>query len=450
MIPVSLTNQLRKLSEHCFLGGIFVLPFTKAGFEILFVAAFSFWIAEKILTGGSFSVDRKFFILVGLFIVTSSISGFSSGYPEISFRGVIKLIKYSCLMFMVADLFVHAGSLKWLFVIELSSFGLVILDALIQKIFGHNLITNHPIFYSNTQIRLTGPYQSYGLLAAHIIMMAPILFMTATSQLKRGRFLRCLGLVTLLLAALYVLYQTQSRGSWLAAIGSILIYGILSRNKWLLVVLVFAMLVASFILPKRILFHADLYNQEASLVERKLLWARAISVIKARPWFGCGIGTYTKNYSKYTQGKEWLEIKEKALRGKYANFPENETWRIPGHPDQIPNHYVHNGYLQMAAETGLISLLLFFAIVVITLINGYQAFKQSEKKYQLIVGALIAGLSALLLQVFVDTTLHNLQSAVFIWFFFGLLIAVKNVRAFSLTANCSDKKLECKNIMIQN
>ena len=413
---------IQKISTYSFLAAVFILPFAKAGFEIFFGLTLFFWILSKTIERGSLCAERVLFIALGLFVISSSVSAFGSGYPEISFRGMIKLIKYVLIMFVSADLFVNASSLKRLFTIGTFSLGLVILDSLIQNIFGQDLILSYPVQYANDQIRLTGPYQSYGLLATHLIAFLPIL----TAFTISSKYLKQLGWGVLFLVSFYVLCRTQSRGAWLAVFVSLLIYSLMTRNKWFLIVLAISVLTMPFILPKKTLFHLDTFNQEASLIERNLLWNRAISVIKARPWFGCGINTYTKNYPKYAQGKEWDLMKQEAMRGQYAHFGNKEAWRIPGHPDQIPGHYVHNGYLQIAAETGLVSLALFFMIIGFSFISGFQAFKKAGKDKKPIIAGLICGLVALLLQAIVDTTLQGLQSATLVWLFLGLLIGLKN------------------------
>ena len=422
--PLVLSVRIQRICEFSFLAAVFVLPFAKAGFEILFGLALFFWILGKIVGRASFRLDLAILIVLGIFILSSLVSAFGSGYPEISFRGMIKLLKYVFVMLVAADLFTDDNSAKRLLVIGLLGFSLVLLDSLAQNIWGRELIFNYPIRYATEQIRLTGPYQSYGLLAAHTIVFIPILVAFIA---RSGSNLKKIGWGALLLTACYILYRTQSRGAWLAALGSLVAYGLLSRHKWFLVVLVVVTLAAPFTLPKQILFHRDILNQEQSLVERKLLWNRAISVIKARPWFGCGIGTYTKNYPKYTQGEKWSLIGERAIQSGYTH--EKESWRIPGHPNQIPGYYVHNGYLQLAAETGLVSLGFFLIVLGMSFCSGFQALKRVEKNRKPLITGLICGLVALLLQAFVDTTLNGLQSAVFVWLGLGLLIAVKNIKA---------------------
>jgi len=130
------------------------------------------------------------------------------------------------------------------------------------------------------------------------------------------------------------------------------------------------------------------------LIERYRLWERAGQVIIKRPLFGCGINTYTKNYPLYDEVK---------------------NWRVPG-------YYVHNGYLQLAAETGLTSLFLFLLVIGRSLLSGLKAIRSSPPHSKMIVIGIFCGCIALLIQAGVDTTLHNLQPATLIWLFLGLLM----------------------------
>ena len=422
--PISVTfKRMEAIASFSFLAALSVLPFAKAGFEILFALTVFFWILTKATARGSICTDRVFFAVASLLLISSSVSAFGSGYPETSFRGVIKLLKYVLVMLVAMDSFADTNSLKRLFIVGLFGFGLVISDSFIQNMLGRDLILHHPIQYANERIRLTGPYSSYGLLAAHIIATLPIL--VAFLLRKKANFgVKEIGAGILLLAGFYILYGTQSRGAWLAALASFLIFGVLIRKKWFLILLLAGGFALPFAIPRKILFHFDTFHREQSLTERSLLWRRAISVIKAKPWFGCGINTYIKNYSKYTQGKEWSAMKEEAAKNEYAHFGEKESWRIPGHPNQITDYYVHNGYLQLAAETGLVSLALFLILIGGAFRAGYRVLKYGGGEDRIFSAALIASFSALLIQAAVDTTLHNLQSAIMIWFFLGLLMAM--------------------------
>ena len=160
--------------------------------------------------------------------------------------------------------------------------------------------------------------------------------------------------------------------------------------------LIAILFLAPFVFPYNSLVHLNVVNKEQSLVERFYLWDRAIQVVRARPLFGCGINTFTRNYSKYDQTKSQL---------------------VSGYP-------VHNGFLQIAAESGLVALTFFLVIIVMAIKSGWKAFSISEGNKKLWAAGLLTGLVALLCQGFADTTFHNPQSGLLLWLFIGMLISI--------------------------
>ena len=396
MISLS-TQKLQKLSESLFLAAIFVLPFSIAALEILLAASFISWFAYKIIKREAVAAENKILLLVCFFLISSSVSAFYSGYPLLSMRGIVKIVKYTLIMLVAADLFRNPESLKKLLFVGLTGFVILMADSFFQRFDGRDLVNKVPIHYADKQIRLTGPYKFYGLLGAHLIAVLPlILSLTLAAWSSSNKKWKRFVMTCFLVLSGYLLYKTHSRGAWLAAFGSWLVFTILLRKKILIAALVLALLVVPFLLPQNALIHLDIERKEQSIVERYFLWDRALQVIRARPWFGCGINTYIHNYPK---------------------FDKTKSWRVPG-------YYAHNGYLQLAAETGLVSLSLFLFIIALSLSSGYRAFQKALPEKKILIAGLISGFVALLLQAFVDTTFHNLQPATLIWFMAGLLVAV--------------------------
>jgi len=390
--------MLPRLCEYSLLAAIFFLPFSIALWEVFFTVSLIGWLSFKASTRESVAPSRQVLILAILLLATSSVSAFYSGYPGLSARGIFKLIRYMLLMLMVADLFHRPERIKRLIKISVISCSVVLIDAIIQQFLGWDVIRGWKIFHAAQQIRLTGPFKTYGLLAAFLLALLPVIGSLFLS-VKRSHFWTRCTFGTLFAVGLYVLYMTHSRGAWLAASGACIVYASITRKKWLIILLTGAFLAAFLFLPKSALIHLDIEGKEQSLVERYHLWNRAIQVIQSRPFFGCGINTYVKNYPR---------------------FDKVENWRVEG-------YYAHNGYLQLAAETGLISLLFFLLLLWRAIRSGHGAFRVSEKGQHLLIAGLLAGFCGLLFQAAVDTTLHNLQSANLIWIFLGLLFAVGKI-----------------------
>lgn len=392
----TLEGLLRRLGEICFLIAVFSLPFSKGVLETFLFLTFVLWFAEKIVGGRPLCTDQILILILGLLVISSSQSAFHSGYPWTAARGIIKLTKYILVMLVGCDLFRDPKSLKRLLLVLFFSCCIVLIDVAFQQITGKDFVSQIPLHYTDEQARVTGPFRSYGLLAALLIAVTPVFGALVLGHTERRVRLASLGLVTF---ALYFLYHTHSRGAWLAAFGSGFVFAVMIRKKAMLLILVTMLLAAPFVLPRNALIHLDMNQKEQSLIERFDLWNRAIQVIQKKPWFGCGINTYSKNY---------------------VRFNKKMSWRVPGYS-------VHNGYLQTAAETGLVSLFLLMVVISKSLVSGYQAFRNAQDHRRLFVSGLITGLVALLLQAGFDTTLHNPQSAVLIWLFMSLLFAVNDI-----------------------
>lgn len=392
---------LRNVCEFSFLSAIFILPFSKAGLEILLVVAFISWFLSKLLSGEPLCENQLLFLIAGLFIISSSVSAFYSGYPLISARGIIKLVRNVLVMLLAFDLFRDPNRIKRLCVVTFFGLFFVIVDSLAQQISGKDLIVGNPTQSTDVLVRLSGPFTSYGLLAAFLIAVIPVAITYLLPTIRKFRP-RYLFLALLIVIAFYLLYKTYSRGAWLAAFGSWIIFSLMMHKIarfMLLFALTAILILAPLVLPRSAIIHLDINRKEQSLVERFHLWVRALQIIEARPWFGCGINTFSRNYAKFDQVK---------------------NQRVMGYP-------AHNGYLQLAAETGLVSLAIFFFLVGAGIRSGLIGLKRAPPEKRLFIAGLLTGFTALLFQAMVDTTFHSIQSAVLIWLFFGLLLAACNL-----------------------
>ena len=145
------------------------------------------------------------------------------------------------------------------------------------------------------------------------------------------------------------------------------------------------------------IIHLDADNREQSLVERYYLWDRALNVIRAKPFGGTGINTYAAAHAKYDKTQNW----------------------------RVRNYYAHNGYLQTAAETGLIGLGLLLAGLWLLLRRGLHRVRDyGNAPISVRLWAVLTGVFAFLIMSLVDTVMHNNQSVKLFWLWLGLLAAL--------------------------
>ena len=98
------------------------------------------------------------------------------------------------------------------------------------------------------------------------------------------------------------------------------------------------------------------------------------------------------------------------------------------------NYYAHNGYLQIAAETGLPALACFLAFLFFYFRNGFRFLVGDsggiEKRS---LTGVLAGMLSFLILGAIDTIFHNTQSVMGFWFLAGWGLALISTEPVRLT-----------------
>ncbi len=208
-----------------------------------------------------------------------------------------------------------------------------------------------PSFFVNGVLRAYGTFGEPNPLAAYLELSVPLLLAIVVLELPTLQGLAVpTGLWALLLVAVLAgvvtLVLTQSRGGWLGfSAGVIVIAGMLPR-RWRFAV--FALGICALVVVLQSPIGTGVWRRvtEASLSigervhvtptnwaneERRAHWGAALRMFLENPLSGVGAGEFNREYGQYTP--EW-------------RFREGQ-----GH--------AHNGYLQLAAESGIAGLLAF-------------------------------------------------------------------------------------------
>lgn len=386
---------LPKVHEFALMAFIVSVPFSKAIAEGLLISSIVLWVARKILLGEPWFRKTGFNLILLAFLISSSLSLFGTESLAVSLHGMLKLIRHLLIFFMVVDAFRTEETIARLIKVIIIGWLIVLLDGIWQYYYGFDLIRHAQIDLTSVHIRIGSSLKNFGIYATFILFYIP-LFMSAalTRSLKKTeRFLAIL----LLLLSFVSLYHTHSRGAWIASVLSILFFGIISGRKIIILLVVVASFAVVLLLPRSALIHLDIENKEQSLVERFVLWQRAIDVIEARPLFGMGINTYNLSHKKYDR---------------------HPSYRVRG-------YYAHNGYLQMAAETGLVTLGVFLFFIGWLFVSFIKTLRYSANGvgYTLLLW-LASGLFGFLAYACVDTILHSKTTLYLFWFMCGLAVAV--------------------------
>jgi len=148
--------------------------------------------------------------------------------------------------------------------------------------------------------------------------------------------------------------------------------------------------------------------QGSSLRTRLLIWNSTIDMIKDRPLFGSGLGTFPLYYLDYQ-----------------ADFLQNN----PGYMQFLGKAAeTHNEYLQIWAEMGIIGLLSFLLIIIIfyrTNLNLIKKVKTIEGK--IIIIGLISGIAVTLIHSTFSFPFHIPAVGAAFWFLIGISMASENI-----------------------
>jgi O-antigen ligase len=207
-----------------------------------------------------------------------------------------------------------------------------------------------------TYLRATSLFPDPHMLAFYLGLVLPL----AGSMLvyKQSRQWLIVGSFSLILIADLL---TFSRGGYLGIFTGLLFLGLfffknIIRKYKKTLILTICLIVALIIIPSPISqrFFSSFDLKEGSNQGRLLMWKKAAAITLAHPLIGVGIGNYP------------LAIKATA------------TYREP--------IYAHNTYLDIAVETGVINMLVWIGILLVTMLD----FWKKAKKDKIFLGALIS------------------------------------------------------------
>jgi len=224
-----------------------------------------------------------------------------------------------------------------------------------------------------------------------------------------------------------------SRMGFIATLSSLLVMGILvlgstqlswvkgsRRRRWIGVGMVAALVLAGFVFlpPERLIQRfAEFVSTDGLTSEgRTDLWAETIPLIRAYPVFGCGLGGYETAFSRF---------------------------KISG--VLVTDDFVHNDYLQLLAELGLVGFLIGAALALSAVRMALRgAVKSSDPEPRYVAVACVGALATIALHSLADFNLYIPANAMLLAWIAGIAMAVE-LRA---TGTNVPKQLEQMNVAI--
>lgn len=152
----------------------------------------------------------------------------------------------------------------------------------------------------------------------------------------------------------------------------------------------------------------DAQEQDKSLNQRFLTWQSTLNMIKDKPFFGSGIGSFKLNYLYYQADL----LRQKPDYLKYYNKSAE----------------AHNEYLQIWSEMGIIGLLFFLLFIYLFYHHSIKIIRELEKNEEkIILIGLISGITITLFHSIFSFPLHIPATSAAFWFMVGLTVVTEDM-----------------------
>ncbi len=233
-----------------------------------------------------------------------------------------------------------------------------------------------------------GPNELAAFYAQYTLIVLCIALMDRTLWIR-------LGCWVVTIFNYYCMIFLFSRGGYLATLVAWSFLGLIKDRKVLAVIIILVIFWKS-LLPGAVIQRIEMTQTEqgtdTSVQERFQMWQQAMDVFENNPLMGIGYNTTP-----------------------YFGFTDSIT-------KQHRNN-LHNGYVEVLAELGIIGLLIYLTIFFKGIAAGWRLFKLAEDRFSKAIGlGFAAGIIASLAANITGNNWHYFNVAGFFWVLFGLVI----------------------------
>jgi len=402
--------------------------------NLLILAICTFYILNTINEGKFIYSTHSLNFPILLFIIIAIISVLITNSFWSSLRGFVNILSYFLIYFIVINNIKNKDSFNFCLIIFFITASLISLYLIIQYY-------EIDPFLSDIQ-RLTSTLGNRNYVASYLALIFPIAFSFFLLESKKRN--KIFYEVTLLIIYTGIIV-CHTRAIWIALIFSLLLFGYLlshfkinkilkDNKKWLIILFSIFILItliystdnplnrSSITVAERAVSAFDM--QGSSLRTRLLIWNSTIDMIKDRPLFGSGLGTFPLYYLEYQA--DFLQ-----RNPSYLNFSGKAG-------------EAHNEYLQLWAEMGIIGLLSFLLIIIIFYKTNLNLIKKiGTINGKIIIVGLISGVTVTLIHSIFSFPFHIPAIGAAFWF----IIGITTVSADIFYEKSKDKKItDCKKI----
>jgi O-antigen ligase len=274
---------------------------------------------------------------------------------------------------------------------------------IVQYLFGDvSQIWQDLNMFSSIRGRTVSTFENPNVLGEYLVLVLPLLFAMLLCVKKFN--LKMLFFVSFSLG-ISCLVLTWSRGAWLGFLFSMLVFVLLKSPAFLAGII---LLFPSFMLIPAFFMETDFLKRlvsigstaDSSTAYRIDIWEGSLRLITDKGLYGIGIGTEAFS----------------------SVFPQYALSGTEGAP------HTHSLYLQLIAETGIFSLLVFLIICLayFSLVCAYIKKSPGNDSRTVCIG-LLCGIFAFLVQGLTDYAWYNYRVYLFFWVMLGLAMAVLNL-----------------------
>jgi O-antigen ligase len=380
------------------LGTLAAVSFSNSFFEIFSSIFMVLTIFLVIFRGDLGMLRGRWFLLVGLFLAVNLVSCLGSVDLWNSAKGIFRIFRCAILAFSTFYVLGSSDRVQKVYDFFVWVVLLTGLDALLQGFIGFDLIRGRTLTpYTLNVGRVTGPFHHANDFAAFlslgIFLCAAFLPYALKNLSVRAKVFYAASSAVGFICLLW----TFSRGAWIAVVLSFVTLAAW-RKSWRTLVSVGLVVIALlWVSPAVLKNRAESLTRrdDGTVTERRVLWGEAVEMIRARPWLGFGPNTYSGVEPRYKPADSRTDFQ-----------------------------YAHNGYLQIAAETGLLGLGSFLLVLLFFFIRVLPVFIAARSSPMGARGLAVAtGVLSFLIHSATDTNLQSLRLVGLLWIALGLGLA---------------------------
>ncbi len=332
-------------------------------------------------------------IIVFLVFVLASFRNTTNS--AISLKGWTNIMGYVLLYYMVASNLKKDEHIRWIA-------GAIVLAGLFVSILGILEYMGFGIFKwekpVTQQVQMWVTMGNSNAVAQYLIMVIPVALGIMLHS-KNFKWMLVWACIISIMGSCLIL--TFAKGAWLGLAGALLFFVALNARKkvtvMVLVGIVAVLFITGLFVNGRL---AQIFKEEekdATFIGRVVMWQSSIRMLQVHPFLGSGLNNFYLLFPKYQVSKF------------------NEVL-----PNRRPMQ-VHNDYIQLAVEVGILGLAAFLWIVVRYMKYGMSIIKSNGDKW--LTSGLVCGIIALLIHSLTDFGLQMPAPAMMMWVFMGITVA---------------------------